>query len=182
MNINKSYITLVIAFFGLLFTNAVTAQDVKIGYVNPQAILANMPEMKAVQQRLQNFAAKKQQELSLKEQDFQNQVSEYEQKAGVISADAKRKEEERLGQLQVDLVNAQKQADSDFQQKKNELIGPLLTQISNAIDKVAKAKGLTYVLNTTTSTGDMIILYVSEEFQAKSDITESVMQELGMYN
>ena len=29
--------------------------ELKIGYVNPQSILANMPEMRAVQQRLQNF-------------------------------------------------------------------------------------------------------------------------------
>jgi outer membrane protein len=37
-----------------------------------------------------------------------------------------------------------------------------------------------YVLNTTTSAGDVIILYVSPEVQAEYDITDDVMEELGI--
>jgi len=36
------------------------------------------------------------------------------------------------------------------------------------------------VLNTTTSNGDVIILYVSEEIQSEFDITDAVMQDLGI--
>jgi outer membrane protein len=39
---------------------------------------------------------------------------------------------------------------------------------------------LTYVLNTTTSSGDAIILYASDEAQEKYDITDQVMQQLGI--
>ena len=80
-------------------SNSTQAQtsELKIGYVNPQAILASMPEMKAVQQRLQNFTARKQQELTTKEQAFQQQVNAYQQKIGVISSEAQRQEEARLG-------------------------------------------------------------------------------------
>ena len=59
---------------------AQSSTELKIGYVNPQSILANMPEMRAVQQRLQNFTARKQQELTTLEQQFQSQVAEYQQK------------------------------------------------------------------------------------------------------
>ena len=40
---------------------------------------------------------------------------------------------------------------------------------------------LTYVLNNTTSTGDQIILYVSEQYGEKYNLTEGVMEELGMF-
>lgn len=173
------------AFF--LFAMGTTVQvaaqeaEMKIGYVNPQSILANMPEMKAVQQRLQNFALRKQQELTTKEQAFQAEVTTYQQKAGVISAEAKAQEEARLGQLQNDLLQAQQTAETELQQKRSELVGPLLEQIGNAINAVADRMSLTYVLNTTTSTGDLVILYASDEYQAKYDITEAVMEELGMF-
>ncbi|MEO1023871.1 MAG: OmpH family outer membrane protein, partial [Bacteroidota bacterium] len=159
-----------------------TTDEGKIGFVNPQAILARMPEMKAVQQRLQNFAERKQQELLTKEQQFQQEVATYQQKAAVISDDAKLKEEERLGQLQVELQTAQQQAEAELEQKRGELLGPLLGQIGDAINEVAKEMNLGYVLNTTTSTGDLIILYASESYQQKYDITEPVMQKLGMFN
>ena len=176
----------VILFFSIVLNLQVQAQsnnsELKIGYINPQSILANMPEMRAVQQRLQNFTARKQQELSTLEQEFQTQVAEYQQKVGVISADAQQQEEARLGQLQQELLQAQEVAEQELAQRRDELVGPLLEQIGAAIEAVAQKQGLSYVLNTTTSSGDMIILYASEDFRAKFDITQSVMEELGMFN
>ena len=176
----------VILFFSIVLNLQAQAQsnnsELKIGYVNPQSILANMPEMRDVQQRLQNFTARKQQELSTLEQEFQTQVAEYQQKVGVISADAQQQEEARLGQLQQELLQAQEVAEQELAQRRDELVGPLLEQIGAAIEAVAQKQGLSYVLNTTTSSGDMIILYASEEFRTKFDITQSVMEELGMFN
>ena len=176
----------VILFFSIVLNLQAQAQsnnsELKIGYVNPQSILANMPEMRAVQQRLQNFTARKQQELSTLEQEFQTQVAEYQQKVGVISAEAQQQEEARLGQLQQGLLQAQEVAEQELTQRRDELVGPLLEQIGSAIEAVAQKQGLSYVLNTTTSSGDMIILYASEDFRAKFDITQSVMEELGMFN
>lgn len=174
-------VSFLIAFSSMDVARAQEA-EMKIGYVNPQAVLAKMPEMAAIQKRLQNFAEQKQQELLQKEQSFQQQVAEYEQKAGVRTQEANQREQERLAQLQQDLSTAQSEAEQALQQRRQELLGPMFTQIGTAIDAVAKEKGLTYVLNTTTSSGDLIILYASEEYQAKYDITDAVMQELGVFN
>lgn len=169
---------LFISFAGT--SSAQVKQDLKIGYVDPQTILSKMPEMKAVQQRLQNFMEKKQEELATKRQEYQTQVTEYQQKESVISESAKKKEEERLGQLGSELQQYQAQLQQEVQQKQQELVGPLLDQINTAISTVADNMNLTYVLNTTTSQGDVIILYASEEAQQKYDITDQVMTELGM--
>lgn len=157
-------------------------QEEKIGYVDPQAILQKMPEMKAVQQRLQNFIEKKQQEIVQQDQELQQEINTYQQKQSVLSDQAKQKEEERLGQLQADLQQAQREAQQAIQQKQQELVGPLLQEINSGIDAVAQEMSLSYVLNTTTSNGDLIILYASEEAQNKYDITEEVMAELGIGN
>lgn len=156
------------------------SDDLQIGYVNPQVILSRMPEMKAIQQRLQNFVDRKSQEFQQKQSDFQQQVANYEQRQEVISDDAKQKEEERLGQLQADLRQTQSEFQQQVQQKQQELIGPLMQQISEAINTVATDMNLSYVLNTTTSQGDDIILYVSQDAQTKYDITDQVMRQLGI--
>lgn len=157
-------------------------QETQIGYVNPQAVLAKMPEMRAIQQRLQNFAERKQEELGQQEQEFQAAVAEYQQKAGVISEDANEREQERLGQMQQELSVAQQEAEQALQERRQELLSPMFSQIDTAINSVAEEMGLTYVLNTTTSSGDQIILYASPEFQERYDITDEVMQELGVFN
>lgn len=165
----------IVSFAGI---ESASAQDLRIGYVEPQAILSKMPEMKAVQQRLQNFAERKQEELAKKQQDFEQQINEYQQKEAVISESARKKEEERLGKLNTELQQYRTQLQQEIQQKQQELVGPLLEQINNAIDNVANRMNLTYVLNTTTSNGDVIILYASDEARQKYDITDQVMEEL----
>lgn len=168
-------------FIGFAGTPLAQAQqELEIGYVDPQAILSRMPEMKAVSQRLQNFMEDKRGELATKREEYQQQVSEYQQKESVISESAKQKEEERLGQLGAELQQFQTELQQEVQQKQQELVGPLLDQIDTAIGTVASNRGLSYVLNTTTSAGDVIILYTSPEAQQRYDITEAVMDELDM--
>jgi outer membrane protein len=173
-----------LCFLAVGFTGLSTAQaqgqQMEIGYVDPQSILNKMPEMKAVQQRLQNFIERKREEFTTKQQDFQQQLTEYQQKADVINESARQREEERLGELNAELQQYQSQIQQEIQQKQQELVGPLLDQIDNAVGTVADDMGLTYVINTTTSQGDMIILYASDEAQEKYNITDQVMQELGI--
>lgn len=175
-----SLATVIFAIVAFVNVQQAQAQQLEIGYVDPQTILSRMPEMKAVQQRLQNFADRKREELAKKQTEFQQQVTAYQQKLAVISEDAKKKEEERLGQLQAELQQFQTQLQQELQQKQQELMGPLLQQIEEAINDVAAERGLTYVLNTTTNTNDVIILYASEEAQKKYDITDAVMKKLGI--
>jgi len=70
--------TSLIAITGLMTAPAtVQAQDMKIGFVDPRAVLERMPEMRAVQQRLQNFAERKQTELAQKERELQTEIELY---------------------------------------------------------------------------------------------------------
>jgi len=172
--------TVLISATALFATPAIQAQDMKIGFVDPRVILDRMPEMRAVQQRLQNFAERKQRELADAEQNLQTEIQLYQQKIGVISQEAQQKEEERLGELDLELREMQSQAQQELQQRRAELMAPLLEQIQDAINEVATQKNIDYVLNTTTSTGDVIILYVKEELRDQYDITDAVMVNLGI--
>ncbi len=170
----------IIAAFGSVFLTAapLQAQDMKIGFVEPRAVLERMPEMRAVQQRLQNFAERKQNELIQKERELQTELEAYQQKVGVISEQARQNEEERLTQLDQEFRQMQLEAQQEVEQQQAQLMGPLLQQIQESINNVASQKGLDYVLNTTTSSGDVIILYVSPQVEAEYDITQAVMADL----
>jgi outer membrane protein len=171
---------ILIALTTLMAAPQAQAQDMKIGFVEPRAVLERMPEMRAVQQRLQNFAERKQSELVQKERELQTEIELYQQKVGVISESARQQEEERLTEMETEFRQMQTQAQQEMEQQRAELMSPLLQQIQEAIDEVASDKGLDYVLNTTTSNGDVIILYVSPQVQDEYDITDAVMQNLGI--
>jgi outer membrane protein len=158
----------------------VHAQELKIGYVDPNSILAKMPEMAAVDRKLKNFMEKKQKEFAEKEAGFRDQMTAYEQKKAVISADARTREETKLANLRQELMQFDQQYQQEMQQKQAEYVGPLYKQIQDAISAVAKENKITYVFNTVTTTGDFILLYASDDAQQKYNITEKVIAKLGM--
>ena len=146
-------------------------------------ILRDISERKAAQQALMDSYVdleRKQQELSQKEAELQTEIELYQQKVGVISENARQTEEQRLSEMDTEFRQLQQQASQELQQQRAELMSPLLNQIQQSINTVAANRGLDYVLNTTTSNGDVIILYVSEEIQNEFDITDAVMQDLGI--
>ncbi|NCP84832.1 MAG: OmpH family outer membrane protein [Bacteroidetes bacterium] len=158
----------------------VNAQQLTIGYVDPNSILAKMPEMAAVDRKLKNFMEKKQKEFADKEAGFRDQMAAYEQKKAVISADARTREETKLNQLRQELMVFDQQYQQEMQQKQAEYVGPLYKQIQDAISAVAKENKMTYIFNTVTTTGDFILLYASDDAQQKYNITEKVIAKLGM--
>jgi len=158
----------------------VHAQQLTIGYVDPNSILAKMPEMAAVDRKLKNFMEKKQKEFADKEAGFRDLMAAYEQKKAVISADARTREETKLNQLRQELMVFDQQYQQEMQQKQAEYVGPLYKQIQDAITAVAKENKITYVFNTVTTTGDFILLYASDDAQQKYNITEKVIAKLGM--
>ncbi len=154
--------------------------ELRIGYVDPQHIMRSMPEMAAIERRLQNFVERKRQEFAEKEATFRQEVEEYQQKMAVISDEAKRQEEERLAELNLELQEFQQNFQQEVQERQFELLEPLLDKIQDAIESVADERGFTFVLNTMTNNGDFIILYASDEAQRDYDITDEVMQRLDL--
>src|SRR5690625_1322316 len=172
------FLTLVLALS--LQAGTAVAQDMRIGFVEPRAVLERMPEMRAVEQRLQNFINRKQDELAELEQNFQQEIETYQQRAGVISDADREHAEERLGQWQCQLQQSQGQADQEVRQGQARLMAPQREQGQDAIDELATERGIDDVLNTTTSTGDVLMLDGQEEIRAQNDITDAVMRSLGI--
>lgn len=154
------------------------SQELKIGYVDPNVLLSRMPEMAAIERRLQNFADRKRREFAEKQETLQRDSESLEQRRAVISADAVAREEQRLTGLYTELQQFEATYAQELQQQQAELMGPLLEKVQNAIDAVATEMGLTYVLNTMTNNGDFIILYASPKMQQENNITERVANKL----
>jgi outer membrane protein len=158
--------------------NVLAQAEMKIGYVEPMVILERMPEMAAIERKLQNFMERKNREIAQKEMDLAQRLEDFQRRRSVISAEAREREEENLTRLQVELQQMQGTAQQELQQQQIEQVSPVIEKIQQAIDSVADEMGLTYVLNTMTNNGDFIILYVSEEVRNNFNITERVMQKL----
>ncbi|MDZ7682423.1 MAG: OmpH family outer membrane protein [Fodinibius sp.] len=81
----------------LLFVASSTAfGQLKIGYMNTQEVLSQMPERSSVQQQLNSFIKQKREELQQRTTAFQDSVADYQQNRANMSQSQIQQKEQRL--------------------------------------------------------------------------------------
>ncbi len=174
--------TTILSIALLLVAGSLTAQDVKVGYVELNGIVSRMPEFASAQQRMNNYRERVTRELSTEDNRLrtENQQLQVKIESGVLSPDAANTEETRLREEARKLLERSQAADQEMARIEQEEMGKILARVQTAIEEVAKAEGIAYVLNDMTTEGDIFIIYVSEEVRTRYNLTTKVMARLNM--
>lgn len=135
-------------FIGIAFsTQAQTTAPQKIGYVDFNTLLQAMPGIDSVRVALQTYQGTLTEQMDQMRVEFENKYLDYQSKAAGMSDIIKQNKEQELQQLQERIDAFQNQAQQDLQAKQQKLLQPLIDRAKAAVEKVAKEKGYTYVLN-----------------------------------
>jgi outer membrane protein len=163
-------------FLILLFVATSTAfGQLRIGYMNAQEVLSQMPQREGVQQKLNSFIQEKRAELKERTAAFQDSVAEFQQNQGNMSQSAIQQKEQQLSQMEASMQKFQQSLRQQVQQRRSALLQPLYEEMNNAIETVAENKNIDFVLNEATSTGENVIYYSSRE---QLDITQEVLDQI----
>lgn len=163
-----------LALFMFLLSTAAFAQ-LDIGIVNTNEVLNNLPERQEIQQQLNTFIQQKQEEFQQSTTEFQNAVAQYQQNQSEMTQQQQEQREKELSQMEQNLTQMQQTVQQEVAQKRQELLGPIFNRIDQAIQAVAEANSLDYVLNETTGNGESIVAYTDE---ATTDLTQQVIDQV----
>lgn len=167
-----------IAWLGALLVvvcGVVSAQQ-KIGHVNTEAIMKQLPDASDAQKQLDALVNEWQNELNKLQSEWQKKYDEYDQKK-LIMTDARRAEAEKeLQELDRRIAEYRNQKfgqSGDMFQKQNELMKPVQDRVFKAIEEVAKEEGFDYILDQS---GEILMMYANP----RNDITPKVLERLVM--
>jgi len=168
----------VLTTFSLLFLIAAVAvgpaQAQKIGYVDQQAILASMPGMQDVRQKIQQEMKEQQRQLQQKRQAFQKKVQQFQQQQSLLDDSARAERERELQQEQRQLQQSTRKRQQQMQQQRRKMMEPLLKKLQGAIDKVAAQQELEAVMR------QQVLLYDDQTSDGVVNISQDVAEELGI--
>lgn len=131
----------------LLAPGAAEAQTPKIGYINSQEILANAPGASQAQQAFEQDLADYEAEAQQLEQELQNMQQELEQQRLTLSPEARRAREERIRQKAQEAQARMQQLDQMAAQRRQELVQPVMDQISDVIEAVREDGNYAFVFD-----------------------------------
>jgi outer membrane protein len=120
----------------------------KIGYINFNQLIDQMPESKTIQKQAQDYQKTFIDVLQGMQTEFQTKAQAYEAKRATMTDALRTQTETELQDLQKRIQDYQQSASQKVQEKYNELSKPLIEKARGAVNTVAKEKGYTYVIDT----------------------------------
>lgn len=153
--------------------------QVKIGFINADYILSQMPEAKQVEEDLKNTQKQYETLYQGKVKDFQDKLAVYEK----LSADPKtadiikQDKEKELQNLQTSIQEFQQNSQSSLQKKQAQLLQPLLKKVEENMHAVAAENAYTYVFNYDAGMGTAPILL---HYPADANMSDLVLKKMGI--
>ena len=164
-------------FFIILFliTYLVSAQrSVKIGYIDTEYILENLPEYNQVSDRLEEKATGWKKEI-------EDRSRKIEQKKEALNSERILLTDEMIDEIEEEITLDEEEL-SEYQQKrfgprgdliiqKQQLIQPIQDQIFNAIRELAESKNYDFIFDKSA---DIVMLYSDKRFDVSDQILRTI--------
>ncbi|MFM6937798.1 MAG: OmpH family outer membrane protein [Aquirufa sp.] len=153
--------------------------QVKIGFINADYILSQMPEAKQVEEDLKNTQKQYETLYQGKVKDFQDKLAAFEKlNADPKTADIiKQDKEKELQNLQTSIQEFQQNSQSSLQKKQAQLLQPLLKKVEENMHAVAAENAYTYVFNYDAGMGTAPILL---HYPADANMSDLVLKKMGI--
>ena len=145
-----------LAILGVLTLN-LTAQN-KFGFIDSQELLQLMPERKAAETEVQNFAKSLEAQLGSMTAEYQQSLQEYQANEATYTDLVKQDKEAEIIGLQERIQTFQQNAQQSLQEKEQKVLEPIFAKARKAIEDVAKEGGYTYIFDKSQGT----ILYAKD--------------------
>ena len=162
-----------------LFTYIVSAQrSVKIGYIDTEYILENLPEYNQVSERLEEKATGWKKEI-------EDRTRKIDQKKEALNSERILLTDEMIEEIEEEITLDEEEL-SEYQQKrfgprgdliiqKQQLIQPIQDQIFNAIRELAESKNYDFIFDKSA---DIVMLYSDKRF----DVSEQILRTISRAN
>ncbi|MFL2571349.1 MAG: OmpH family outer membrane protein [Parvicellaceae bacterium] len=141
----------------------------KLGHLNSQTIMLEMPDYESAKKELELFRTEKTKELEMYQKLFQESLQTYEQEKGTLTADARQRKESQLMEKQQKIEKIAYDAENEMQQKEQELLQQIMKKVSDAVKLVAQKNSYDYVFDLSS------VLYAGGE-----NIEDLVKKQLGL--
>lgn len=122
-----------------------SAQTVKIGLVDVNAVIGAHPDTQAAQTKLTDAQKKYQAEGQKLEQEMQRMFEEYQKTASSDLPAIRERKEKELTEYQAKLEQFSNSASQDLQKMQAELMQPIMMKVQQAIESVGKEGNFTLI-------------------------------------
>ena len=158
----------------LLLTSSISFAQLKIGYIDSDAIMDNLPDVQDARQKLDASIQEWQTELNKLEADWKAKYDDYEKRKLIMTDQTRSETEAALVQLETQIAQYREKkfgTNGELFLKQDELMKPVQNKIFVALKEIAEEDDYDFVFDRS---GDIMILFAKEQY----DLTAQVLEKL----
>jgi len=158
----------------LLVLPGLSNAQMKIGYVDSDALMDKLPDAQDAKQKLDVLVQEWQGELNKIENTWKTKYDDYEKRKLIMTDQARAELEAELVKLEKQISEYREKkfgTNGEMFQKQDELMKPVQNKVFSAIKEVAQEEDYDYVFDRS---GDILLLYAKDKY----DITMKVLNKL----
>ena len=144
----KQFKILVITAILFVVGNQTTQAQAKVAHVDVSELMAKMPAMLEAQKQLEKLSGTYDTEYKTMVDEYQGKLKKYEQEATTVTDAVNETRSKEVQDMQKRIVDYRDNAQKELQQKEADIVKPIMEKVKASIQKVGKAKGYQYVLNS----------------------------------
>ncbi len=144
----KQFKILVITAILFVVGNQTTQAQAKVAHVDVSELMAKMPAMLEAQKQLEKLSGTYDTEYKTMVEEYQGKLKKYEQEATTVTDAVNETRSKEVQDMQKRIVDYRDNAQKELQQKEADIVKPIMEKVKASIQKVGKAKGFQYVLNS----------------------------------
>ena len=161
-----------VLFFSLALLSFSAVAQSKVGTIDAEYIISQMPEMAQVNDGLKLYNSELQTDLESSISEYEKLVNAYQEENATLTDEDKQTREGEIISLENDIKGFRQKASVMMQMKRNELTKPLYEKINIAMVEVINEEGYTQILHA----GSNALAFSAED----NDITGKVIAKLGI--
>lgn len=162
---------ILLAALFLMPTALISAQEIKLGYVNATEIMMMMPEISDYEKQMADFNEQNKKFLEDMQKEINDKYLKLEQEKATLSQSILSVREQEIIEMQRRLETTYQTLMSEGEKKQQELIKPIQEKLLAAIEAVGKKNNFLYIFTQET------ILFKSDK---AINVAPLVKKELGL--
>lgn len=146
----------------------------KLGYINTEKILSQLPEYIAAQQTLNELSAQYKEKVEKEFEVVEQMYNKYMSVKNTLSAAQQSQQEEAIiakEKSAKEMRNLYFGQDGHMQKKSEELMQPIRTKVQEAVDKIAKNENFMIIFDLAAMQG---VVYDNPQYDMSSKVLEMI--------
>lgn len=148
----------------------------KVGHVDTEYVLNQMPEYATVQQKLEKLEKRWRDEIQQRQEEVRKLEAEFEARELLYTEEERKRRRQKIEKARKEVEQLREQyfgPEGELYSRQQELMRPIQERVLKATESVATADGYDYVIDEK---GETLFLYAREEH----DLSTRVLRELGI--